>query len=267
VNTSPKKPSDEIKRIFKANGTYGLQNLFKGMSLANIDKLVDCSDQAVELQTKVNISPLDYINYLVSCMVPQGASLSSTSNDIYILTIHDETVFDQFFSDTAGTGGPYFKVSRVSNSTLNRTDAFNLDIGVNTSTIVRSFTIEDNENYSLLYNYTNKLSTEQYVNRLNTSGNWESTFAPMATSKNDNFLTSSADRVWFSKLTKYPIKATVTIRGLLRPVSLLQYVRLNVIFPGGNRHVSSGLYIITKQVDKIDESGYDTTLSLTRISD
>jgi hypothetical protein len=46
----------------------------------------------------------------------------------------------------------------------------------------------------------------------------------------------------------------------------MQYLRLNVVFPGGNKHISSGLYIITKQLDEISESGYTTTLSLTRIS-
>ena len=61
---TPKKPSDEIKRVFK-DSTYGLQNLFKGMSAANIDSLIDSTDQKVELETKINISPLDYINYLV----------------------------------------------------------------------------------------------------------------------------------------------------------------------------------------------------------
>jgi hypothetical protein len=267
VNTSPKKPSDEIKRIFKNNGTYGLQSLFTGMSLANLDKLVDGTDQAVDIGTKVNISPLDYIVHLVGCMIPAGTSKSNVNNDIYILTIHDETVFDSFFSDVAGMGGPYFKVTRVSSNTLHRTDAYNLDIGVNSSTAVLSFTIEDNENYSMLYNYNSKLSTETYSQRLNTKGEWEQAFAPMVTSGNDRFLTRPQDSVWFTKMTKYPIKATVKVQGLLRPANLMQYIRLNVIFPGGNRHVSSGLYIVTQQTDEISPSGYFTTLSLTRISD
>ena len=46
----------------------------------------------------------------------------------------------------------------------------------------------------------------------------------------------------------------------------MQYLRLNVIFPGGHKHISSGLYIVTKQVDDINEQGYKTTLSLTKIS-
>ena len=46
----------------------------------------------------------------------------------------------------------------------------------------------------------------------------------------------------------------------------MQYLRLNVIFPGGHKHIASGLYIVTKQVDDLSESGYRTTLSLTKIS-
>jgi hypothetical protein len=265
-STAPKKPSDEIKRVFK-DSTYGLQSLFKGMSKANLNALIDGTDQAVELETKVNVSPLDYINYLVSCMYPSGTAAGSLTSDMYILTIHDETVFDSFFSDTAGMGGPYFKVTRVSNKTLNRTDAFNIDIGVGSSTNVVAFAIENQENYSLLYDYNSKLATEQYAQRLNQQGNWEQVFAPMVTSGNNRFLTRSEDAVWFTKVTKYPISATIRVQGLLRPASLLQYVRLNVLFPGGNSHISSGLYIVTKQVDDLSGSGYFTTLSLTRIAD
>jgi hypothetical protein len=46
----------------------------------------------------------------------------------------------------------------------------------------------------------------------------------------------------------------------------MQYLRLNVIFPGGHKHLASGLYIVTKQVDNINASGYTTQLTLTRIS-
>jgi hypothetical protein len=88
----------------------------------------------------------------------------------------------------------------------------------------------------------------------------------MFTSGNDQWKTRQEDINWFTKVTKYPISATLKIQGLLRPAQLMQYLRLNVMFPGGNKHISSGLYIITKQVDDISENGYTTTLSLTRIS-
>jgi hypothetical protein len=235
--------------------------------MANLNKLIDGTDQAVDIGTKINISPLDYISHLVGCMVPAGTSKSNVNSDIYILTLHDETVFDNFFSEIAGNGGPYFKVTRVSSNTLHRTDAYNLDIGVNSSTAVLSFSLENNENYAMLYNYNSQLSTENYSKRLNSQGEWEQVFAPMVSSGNDRFLTRTQDSVWFTKMTKYPINATVRVQGLLRPANLMQYIRLNVIFPGGNRHVSSGLYIVTKQMDDIGPNGYFTTLSLTRISD
>ena len=46
----------------------------------------------------------------------------------------------------------------------------------------------------------------------------------------------------------------------------MTYLRLNIIFPGGHRHQASGLYVITKQVDTIDGSGYRTQLTITRIA-
>lgn len=266
VNSGKKKPSKEIKAVLN-NPTYGLRSLFTGMTDANINKLIDGTDQEVELDSKLNTSPLDYINYLVSCMIPSGASIDSRSKDIYILTLHDETVFDTSFSDASVQGGPYFKVTRVSVDTMARADAYEIDIGIGTSTIVLSFSLESNENFAMLYDYNAELSTEKYSSHINDQGKLEQTFAPMFTSGNNRFITRPEDRTWFTKITKYPISATVVIQGLLRPAHLMQYVRLNVVFPGGNSHISSGLYIVTKQVDDISNTGYRTTLSLTRISD
>ena len=52
----------------------------------------------------------------------------------------------------------------------------------------------------------------------------------------------------------------------------MTYLRLNVIFPGGQgdlgqrKHITSGLYIITKQQDSIDGNGFRSQLELTKIS-
>lgn len=276
THSGPIKPSDEIKRVLK-DTTYGLQNIFKGMNDTNIDALIDGSDAEVEVTSKTNISPLDYITYLVGCMIPDGASVDMLSKDIYVMTIHDETVYDSYFNTNTNnyyfdhantaTGGPYFQVTRVAAGSAHRADAYEIDVGINTSTIVLGFTIDHNENYSMLYEYNSNLITEQFANRINDKGEWEQVYAPMYTSGNNMYVTGPEDRVWYTKLTKYPISATIKIQGLLRPANLLQYVRLNVVFPGGNSHISSGLYIVTKQVDDIGSSGYFTTLSLTRLSD
>ena len=66
-------------------------------------------------------------------------------------------------------------------------------------------------------------------------------------------------------MTEFPISATLIIKGLVRSAMLMSYIRVNSFFYG-RKHVSSGLYIVTKQQDKIDGSGYRTVLSLTRIA-
>lgn len=260
------RPSDIIKRILK-DSRYGLRDLFHGMNASNIDYLIAGDDKEVSISAKKNISALDYITYLVSCMIPAGYTTSQySSSDIYILTMHDDTTYDnQGFSDL-DISGPYFRVERQSYKT-NKSDAFEVDIGFgNTGTIVTAFSVLDDEGYSLLYDYNTQLDTDPYVQRIDSNGKLQTIWAPTVTSKNDNFITRPEDITWWTKVTKYPIKASITVQGLLRPAILMSNVRLNVIYPGGRKHVSSGLYLVTQQKDQIDSNGYRTTLSLTKIA-
>ena len=255
----PVKPSDEIKKLFKNNKS--LRNTFTGMSPSDLDRVIAGDDKPVMLESKQNISAIDYINYLASSMIPSG-STSDISKDIYIMTIYDDSITSA--DKSMSKKGPYFKVDKVSN-TANKQDAYEIDVGINTSTIVRSFAIEKNENYSIYYEYQNLAHPESYVRRINGDGQWEDVYAPTSMAKPDKYKTNPSDQVWWTKATQFPINATIQVQGLLRPATLMQYVRLNVIFPGGNKHLSSGLYIVTKQVDVINGNGYATTLNLTRI--
>lgn len=253
------KPSDEIKKLFRSN--QSLQNTFTGMKSSDLDTLIAGDDMPVFLESKQNMSVIDYLNYLAGCMIPAGTT-SGLSKDIYVLTIYDDSITsaDQALSKK----GPYFKVSKVS-TVMEHGDAYEIDIGVNTSTIVRSFSIDKNENYSIYYEYQNLAHPENYVRRINGNGEWEDVYAPTSMSKPGSYSSGASDQVWWTKATQFPINATIQVQGLLRPATLMQYVRLNVIFPGGRKHISSGLYIVTKQVDNIGPNGYATTLNLTRI--
>lgn len=256
----PHKPSDKIKQLFKTNKS--LQNTFTGMNIAKLEEYIAGDDAEVVLNSKQNISALDYIKYLVSCMRPSGTS-AAIAKDIYILTVHDDTVYDQL-ADHEATG-PYFQVKKTSYVT-EQSDAYEVDIGFNSAAIVNSFNIEQNENYALYYEYQQELHPKEYVRRINADGLWEDVYAPTVTAKNEFNQTFASDQTWWTKITQYPISATIQIQGLLRPATLMQYLRLNVVFPGGHKHISSGLYIVTKQQDRIDSNGYKTTLSLTKIS-
>ena len=260
------RPSERIKEIFN-NAKYGLQKLFTGMNKSNIDYLIPSDDKQVSIEPKRNISALDYIIYLVSCMIPSSFTTPQhAATDMYVLTMHDDTTFDDEYRDTLVEHGSYFKIERVSYKT-NKSDAMQIDIGFgNTGTIVTAFSVSDDENYSLLYDYNDTLEVSPYVKRLDNNGNWIDVWSPGISSSNNYFTTRPSDITWWTKVTKYPIKASITLQGLLRPAILMSYVRLNVIFPGGHKHISSGLYLVTQQKDRIDSNGYRTTLSLTKIS-
>jgi len=257
-----RKPSDVIKELFK-NKKYGLQKTFTGMRIQDLDKFIDGSDKTVDLDLKTNISVLDYITYLASCMIPAGSTKNNRSSDIYILTLHDDTVYDKYYNDYVDANGPYFKIERTSN-VLNHSDAYELDIGYNNTTIVTNFTIDQNENYSLYYDYQSELIQDEYVRRIGADGKLEEIYSPNVTSKNRTGITRANDISWWTKITKYPINASLTVRGLLRPAHLMTYLRLHVLFYGAE-HISSGLYIVTKQTDTISAAGYTTLLNLVKI--
>ena len=261
---APVKPSEKIKSLFRSNKS--LQDTFTGMRISDLDKLIAGDDQPVVLDSKRNISALDYIAYLAGCMIPSGTK-PGLSKDIYILTVHDDTILDSTYdpSSFGGRGGPYFKITKTS-YTAEHSDAYEVDIGYNTSTIVRNFNIEQNENFSLYYDYQSEIHSEEYVRRLSKQGEWETVYSPNFMLRAGEFDAKANDMIWWTKATKYPITANITIQGLLRPATLMQYLRLNVIFPGGHKHLASGLYIVTRQVDSINSQGYTTQLSLTRIS-
>ena len=226
------------------------------MTLVNQYNLIPGNDIAVNLYQKNNISILDYLTYLVNCMSDSSTESKTKKSSVYIMTFVDDTsgVFD----------GSYFKIIQV-DASKSHPEAYDLTIGYPSANVITSFDIEDNENYSIYYNYQNKLNSASYVNRINEVGEFEDVYCPVLSSKNDMYETRDTDKTWWTKVTEYPIKASITIKGLLRPAILMSYVRLNTFF-FGKKHISSGLWIVTKQQDRIGVSTFTTTLNLTKIA-
>ena len=262
------RPSSIIKSMLKDPST-GLLSLFTGMAnFAIIDRegLIESDDIEVNLKAQINYTPLQYIKYLVSCMIPSGTSNNKNQiESFYAFTIHDEAEGEVLPSgfEARNLGGPYFRVRKVSKN-IEHPDAYDVIIGYPTANLINSFNITNDENYSLLYDYQGELNESTFVRRLDMNGNWVTEYSPVISSKNKFFTTTPEEKTWWSKITQYPISASLSIKGLLRPALLMEYVNLQVLF-FGKKHISSGLYIITKQVDSISGSGYSTTLSLTKI--
>lgn len=255
------RPSEVIKELLY-NERYGLLDVFYGMrdkELVQSKGLITVDDRKVTIEAKINTSVFDYLNYLVNCMSSTGdTNNSSTKQHKYIFSVYDD-VMGKF-------GGPYFKVQKVAQNIqeVNSVDTYEVDIGYPTANIVTNFSITDNEAYTILYDYSQKIKQTEYGYRINDRGEFDYIYAPVLTSSPTLFRPTEADKTWWSQVTQYPINATLSIKGLLRPAMLMTYVKVNVYF-FGQKHNASGTYIITKQTDEVNTSGFRTTLNLTRI--
>lgn len=263
-----KKPSDVIKELL-SNKSYGLTDIFYGMRNEDLVKrlgLIAGGDKEVKLEAKQKTNVLDYLNYLVNSMISDSnTGNTKLNNSRYCLTVVD-TISDE-------TDGPYFKITEVpravSSDTLNALNAFEVNVGYSdvnhpTENLIVSFNINNNDAWTILYDFSNSLNQSNYVYRLNDSGNLETVYSPNITTSKSLQYTTASEKSWWTNVTQFPISATLTIKGLIRPAILMSYVRINVWFYGA-MHDSSGLYFITKQQDLIDSTGYRTTLTLTRI--
>lgn len=246
------QPSAIIKKLLKRNDKYGLQDIFTGMRNLDLVEslgLIPSNDIEVELKSQTNISVLDYISYLVRSM------RNHARKSLYTIVVID---------DTSGVlSGPYFKIVDTMKSS-DSIDTYSLVIGYPSQNIVTEFNIDNNDSFSILYNYSKELNTNEYIVRIDDEGNENKIYSPNITSNNDEQITHSNDINWWNNVTSFPINATVKLKGVLRPTILMTKVKLSVLFYG-NAHVSSGLYLINKQVDTVDSSGCWTTLNLVRI--
>ena len=181
---------------------------------------------------------------------------NTATKGLYTVVVVDDT------SDVFG--GPYFKVLNAEDS-FDTLDTYVLDIGYPSANVITRFSIDNQESYSILYDYSKKLNTSEYITRILDDGTASEIYSPNITSKNEEQTTRSIDLNWWKNVTQYPISATIQLKGLLRPAVLMSKVRLNVLFYG-KPHISSGTYIINKQVDNIDANGCWTTLNLVRVS-
>lgn len=256
------KPSDVILQLL-SNSKYGLKDVFTGMRNKNVvlsKNLIASNDKKVQLVAQNNTTILNYLNYLVGCMVdnktPEENKLSTSK---YFLTINDDYSND--------LGGTYFKVSEVSAdaAVYNATDTYELDINYPGDNFVTEFSLNNDQSWAILYEYAGDVKQEEYTYNIRDDGTIETLSSPSLLTSSLTNGKSAYKTQWWSYMTEFPITATLTLKGLTRPSMLMTYVKLNVWFAGGQKHISSGTYIITKQTDSITSGGYTTTLTLLRV--
>ena len=243
------KPSDVIKQVLWERPDDGLLELFGGMRDKETvirNGWIASNDQAVYIDAQKDISPLDYIRFLISKMTAPDGSF-------YAMIIHDEP-------DIAD--GPYFMVV---NSTLHQgrgnTYQVSIDVGYPSDTPVYDFKVTQNTSLALITPFLEKVDQPRIIN-INSMGESITESTPSLAIRNGT--ADSSLKKWWQNMTTYPVKATLTTRGLIKPSILCDYLDINVLF-FGQPYTYSGKYMVTAQEDSISPSGYTTKLSLVRV--
>lgn len=240
-----KQPSQVIIEMLR-NTNYGIRDLLPGM--ANVEDVlangwIPQDDVVVEINEKSDISPMDYILYLVSLM-------KSRSGNYYFLKVFDST--DNVL--------PHFEI--ISTSGSDSSSMLTIDIGYPGSIPIYDFTVSEDSSIALLVDYRDSIDSGLYQDY---SFRGDLITKDYYKSETVDGTTSANLKNWWDKMMSFPISATLTMGGLYLPAQLIQSIYINCYFYG-KRYNHSGEYMILEQTDEISKDGYKTTLSLLRIN-
>ena len=175
-------------------------------------------------------------------------------NSLYYVTYND--------ADELNPYGAYLKVTEVKANV----DAYAVSNRIYEITVgypddlVFDFSVESTDSWELLYK--NQVKATEYFYTILDNGDVAKYYSPSISSSTHAM--SELSKNWWTQMVRFPVSASLTLRGLMKPIMLMDYVRINVLFYG-QQHLVSGVYTITGQTDSLSGSGYRTTLSLVRV--
>ena len=250
------KPSNVIQSLLYNKGeiSQALVSVFPGMTdrnVVNSNNYIPSNDTVLHIDAQSNTTVLDYIKYLTGCMSNATNSLDSVlRNSTYYLTYEDDI------------NGSYFRITErgSENNPLQR-NVFSCTVGYPDGNDVLGFNVNNESAWQLLYK-NGQVSSEFYYD-VDSKGNVVE--MPSKSLFNRSQAMNEIQKNWWTQMINFPISANLTLRGLLKPVNLMDYINLDVVFYG-QRHITSGLYTIVGQIDTLDGSGFKTNLKLVRVS-
>lgn len=255
------KPSNVIRQLLY-NSIYSneLKKAFPAMaSKTEVESKgwIPTNDKVVHLNAKPNTDIITYFNYLVSSMS------NETNNDKKAL--NDSSYFI-FYTDNKENGAGFeIKEIKKSEASNKFNSVYEANIGYPDENNIFDFQVTTDKSWAILYEKTIAASNaEEYIYTIEDNGDIEKYYTPNIVSSS-NVMTEREKNLW-SFMTGFPVTATLTMRGLLRPSFLTNYIKINVVFYGV-KHITSGLYTIVEQVDTLSGNGFRTTLSLIRVGE
>lgn len=249
-NTITGKPSTIINDLLYNSGQISTQLLtafpqMQNKSFVSSNNLIPNNDSIVTVGGMTDVSPITYLTHVVSCM-------ESVNN-----------VASYFLSFNDSANGAYFRISEIC-PVMNSDVLYEIDVGYPGNNFVTNFQLCDNMYWPLVYDYNGSIPKWDY--NIDNQGNIIKVGSNSLYSDNKFLLENIINKNWWKSLTEFPISAKVTLKGLTVPVMLMTYIRINTLFYG-QKDIASGIYVVTDQEDSISGSGYNTTLTLLRVSD
>ena len=238
------KPSNVIRTLIN-NSATGLAEAFPKMRDANFvsqNNLIPNNDSVVSLEGVSNINSLNYLKQLVAAMT----STTSTSSTYYLILQDD-----------------YFKIYEIDSANA-AYDASVYEVNLNypDDNQIFSFNADTDFAWPIAYNYSGDVTEYNYNIGTNGIETYHSTPALVDFTSSQK---QSTNDNWWKQVTEFPTKATLECRGLLSPLLLMTYIKVNVLYYGQER-LTSGVYIVTGQEDILTGAGYRTRLSLLRVA-
>lgn len=237
------KPSTVIREIISSDPSIkSTFPLMSNLTFVDSNNLIPNTDAAVSIPAYDNITPLNYIREITSYMTNNlRKSKTELSNSVYVFYIDDNI------------NGSYFKINEINtaNNISNMVIAYEVDVGYPDTSQVFDFKVDTDYAWAMSYNYNDGIRNYEYD--LDDVGNIVSTSKTTLTSN------------WWTKMTEMPITAQLTVRGLISPMMLMTYVKVNCSYYGSQR-ISSGVYVVIGQTDTLDKNGFRSTLNLLRVA-
>ena len=255
------KPSNVIRRmLFSSPLSEEFKKAFPGMSSRTIvdsKGYIPSNDKVLHLQAKSNTDPITYLNYLVSCM----SNVNERDNKV----LRNSSYFIFYKDDQKG--GARFEIKEIYKTAASNSynSIYEVTVGYPDENNIFSFTVTHDNAWSIMYDKNIKASAAQeYIYTIESNGDVSRYYSPSLNSASRQL--GEREKNWWSFMVGFPVSANLTVRGLLRPAFLTNYIKINVVFYG-QKHISSGLYAITEQRDTLDGNGFRTSFSLIRIGE
>lgn len=240
------KPSNVIYDMLYNDTSNGLLLLFTGMADRNkvdLNGWIAKNDKAVQIDAKSDISPLEYLRFLVSQMI------SSSNGNFYAMVIHDRIDVLE---------GPWFEV--VYSGYRAARYLLEIDVGYPGPTPVFDFKVNNDTSFALITEYQGSVDRDRIVN-INRFGDTEKSSDPsfiIANGARNSVLAS-----WWNSMTSFPVSGSLTTKGLVVPAILCETIKINCLF-FGRKYNYSGEYMVVGQTDTISTTGYRSQLDVIR---